>query len=161
MANEQEKTQNFEDVKGYKINFATQTLTMNYRFAEESMKYGTEEYNLLKEVKADFPNLKIVTKAGRKITTPRKTKRLTYNNMEKYIRTFENSEELLAMFNLARNRSATAKSPYKFVCDWFLMQFPNYDTFGQITEPKSKINPVPVQSIDDYKKSENQEKKVS
>jgi len=144
--------------KGYKIDFATQTLTMNYKFAAASKQFDTDEYKIIKDIKADFPNLKIVTKAGRKVTTPRKTKRLTYINMEKYIRTFENSEELLEMFNLARDRSATAKSPYKFVCDWFLMQFPNYDTFGEIAELKSKINPVPVQSIDGYKKSEKQEK---
>lgn len=152
MANKKKKTQSFEDVKGYKINFATQTLTMNYKFAEESMKFGTKEYNLLKKVKADFPNLKIVTKAGRKITTPRKTKRLSYNNMEKYIRTFENSEELLVMFNLARDRSATAKSPYKFVCDWFLMQFPSYDTFGETTDINTKVIPIPTPNIENYQK---------
>ena len=152
MANKKKKTQSFEDVKGYKINFATQTLTMNYKFAEESMKFGTKEYNLLKKVKADFPNLKIVTKAGRKITTPRKTKRLSYNNMEKYIRTFENSEELLAMFNLARDRSATAKSPYKFVCDWFLMQFPNYNSFGETTDINTKVIPISTPNIENYPK---------
>ena len=152
MANKKKKTQSFEDVKGYKINFATQTLTMNYKFAEESMKFGTKEYNLLKKVKADFPNLKIVTKAGRKITTPRKTKRLSYNNMEKYIRTFENSEELLAMFNLARDRSATAKSPYKFVCDWFLMQFPNYNSFGETTDINTKVIPISTTNIENYSK---------
>lgn len=152
MANKKKKTQSFEDIKGYKINFATQTLTMNYKFAEESMKFGTKEYNLLKKVKADFPNLKIVTKAGRKITTPRKTKRLSYNNMEKYIRTFENSEELLEMFNLARDRSATAKSPYKFVCDWFLMQFPNYDSFGETTDINTKVVPISTPNIENYPK---------
>lgn len=152
MANKKKKTQSFEDVKGYKIDFATQTLTMNYKFAEESMKFSTKEYNLLKKVKADFPNLKIVTKAGRKITTPRKTKRLSYNNMEKYIRTFENSEELLAMFNLAKDRSATAKSPYKFVCDWFLMQFPNYNSFGETTDINTKVIPISAQNIENYQK---------
>ena len=152
MANKKKKTQSFEDVKGYKINFATQTLTMNYKFAEESMKFGTKEYNLLKKVKADFPNLKIVTKAGRKITTPRKTKRLSYNNMEKYIRTFENSEELLAMFNLAKDRSATAKSPYKFVCDWFLMQFPNYNSFGETTDINTKVIPISTPNIENCPK---------
>ena len=63
--------------KGYKIDFASQTLTMNYKFAAASKQFGTDEYKIIKEIKADFPNLKIVTEAGRKITTPRKTKRLT------------------------------------------------------------------------------------
>lgn len=138
--------------KGYKIDFATQTLAMNYKFAAASKRFGSEEYNLVKSIKDDFPNLKIVTRAGRKITTPRKTKRFTYNNMEKYIRTFENSEELLAMFNLVKDRSATAKSPYKFVCDWFLMQFPDFEKFGEITDINTKVIPICAPNIENYSK---------
>ena len=38
---------NSTNVKGYKIDFTTNTVVMNYKFAEASEKYGSPEYRLL------------------------------------------------------------------------------------------------------------------
>lgn len=43
-------------VKGYKINFANNTITVNYTFKKASEEYGTAEYELLKNILADFPS---------------------------------------------------------------------------------------------------------
>lgn len=112
---------------GYTIDFATSTFTMNYTFAKASEVVGSWEYRIVKRAKEDFPDLTVVVKAGREITTPRKTRRLTYPNMEIYIREQEQSAELLKIFERIKAESKASKSPYKFVRDWFEEQFPNYN----------------------------------
>ncbi len=37
-------------VKGYKINFANNTITVNYTFKKASEEYGTAEYEILKNI---------------------------------------------------------------------------------------------------------------
>ena len=113
-------------IKGYEIDFTTNTLYMNYKFAEASTEYGTPEYKLLQNIRKDLPNIKMVKRAGRNTKTCNVNKRLTYKNMQEYIRVQENAEQLLASFMLARIESKCAPSPYAFVRDWFVKQFPNY-----------------------------------
>ena len=118
--------------KGYKINFATNTLVMNYKFYAASQEYGTDENNLVKAILADFPTLTVVVKAGRDVKPANKNKRLTYANMEKHISAYENSADLLDVFETVKALSKTAASPYKYVTDWFIEQFPNYDNQGEV-----------------------------
>lgn len=122
------KNETQEKIKGYKINFADNTFTMNYKFAAAATtQIGSAEYNILKAVKEDFPQMTIITKSGREKKSARPNKRLTYKNMETYIRAYTNdSEEALVMFEKVKNESKSAKSPYKYVSDWFKAQFPNY-----------------------------------
>ena len=118
---------NTSTVKGYKIDFTTNTMIVNYTFHAASKEYGSAEYELLKNVLSDFPNLKISVKSGREKKTPNKNKRLTYENMVKYISVYENAEELLNVFESVKARSQAEASPYKYVCDWFAEQFPEYN----------------------------------
>lgn len=117
---------NKKNIKGYEIDFTTNTLYMNYKFAEASSEYGTPEYKLLQNIRRDLPNIKMVKRAGRKQTTCNASKRLTYANMEEYIRVQDNADELMAYFEIAKAESKKENSPYAFVRDWFVKQFPNY-----------------------------------
>ena len=137
--------------KGYKINFATNTLVMNYKFYAASQEYGTDENNLVKAILADFPTLTIVVKAGRDVKTANKNKRLTYANMEKHISAYENSAELLEVFETVKALSKTAASPYKYVTDWFVVQFPDYKKAPVFKEEKLSVPPVKVPDIKEYK----------
>ena len=56
-------------VKGYKIDFANNTLYMNYKFAQAANNPQSEEYRLVAGIKKDFPKIKVITRAGRKQTT--------------------------------------------------------------------------------------------
>ena len=143
------------DLKGYKIDFAANTLTMNYKFAAAAKQYGSAEYNLIKQIQADFPTINIITKAGRNITTPRPTKRMKYVNMEKYIRAYENADELLKMFETVKKMSAPLKSPYKYVHDWFVMQFPDYKETPKLMEAKLHIIPIAAPRRDNYEKKDD------
>ena len=46
--------------------------------------------------------------------------------MQDYIMAQDDYEPLLASFMLAKIESKCAPSPYAFVRDWFVKQFPNY-----------------------------------
>lgn len=137
--------------KGCKIDFTTNTLVMNYKFHSASQEYGTPENKLVKEILSDFPTLAVVVKAGREVKTANKNKRLTYANMEKHIKAYDNADELLDVFETVKALSQTVASPYKFVSDWFVEQFPNYDKTPAFKDGKLTVLPVKVPDIKEYK----------
>ena len=142
---------------GYKIDFAKNTITVNYKFAAAINKYGSEAYNIYKDIMKDFPQLRLVVKSGRKQTTPRYNKRFTYKNMEKYISTFANSKELLIMFETVKTKSAPLASPYKYVCDWFKAQFPNYKETPTFEKNDIVVSLIPEPKEENYKQKENKD----
>ena len=113
---------------GYKIMFGDNNVIMNYKFAAAAAKYGTPENMLLRNIRNDFPGMTEVVVSGREQTTPRPNYRLTYENMEKYIKACSGSEEFLKEFETVKAQSKAATSPYKYVCDWFTTKFSDYKT---------------------------------
>ena len=120
MANKKNK------IKGYEIDFATNTLYMNYKFANAAKDVFSKEYEIYQKICNDFQNIKVIVRAGRKTKTCNANKRLTYANMESYIKVQDNADELMAAFVIAKEESKNKPSPYAFVRDWFVKQFPNY-----------------------------------
>ena len=131
-------------VKGYKLDFATNTLTINYKFHKALSDYGSPEYNRYHAIMTDFPNLTVVVRAGREITTTRPTKRLTYPNMEAYMGCFENADALLNRFAIVQQSSKVLASPYKYVRDWFQAQFPDYKDSTAFEESKPAVPLAPI-----------------
>ena len=149
------RKQRKDRTRGYKINFATNTLTLNYKFADAAFNdYGSPEYERMKAILADFPQLKVVVEAGRKITTTRETKRLTYKNMETYMGQFDNSEELLTMFSKVKKMSKPLASPYKYVSDWFEAQFPDFRDCPDLEAEDTEVNVVDAPDTNGYKAKE-------
>lgn len=137
-------------MNGYKIDFTAMTIQMNYKFAAAASQYGSSEYKLIKSIKADFPQMREVVRAGRVITTPRPTKRLTYENMKRYISAYDNSDELMERFDTVRRLSMPMKSPYKYVRDWFVAQFPNYQEQQELTERLLRATLVDIPDQREY-----------
>ena len=134
---------------GYKILFATNTVIMNYKFAAAAAEYGTKEYKIMKGIRKDFPGMAEVVMSGREQKSPRPNTRLTYENMEKFIEVQEDSEALLEVFETVKAASRASQSPYKYVCDWFKEQFPDYQKKviykdGKLTVLPDK-KPEPIQ----------------
>ena len=100
--------------EGYKILFDTSTVSMNYKFAAAAAKYGTKENTLLKNIRSDFPGMKEVIVSGRVQTTAKANHRLTYENMEKHIRVYENAEDLTGKAVARQNPSFKDGRPKKF-----------------------------------------------
>lgn len=133
-------------VKGYKIDFTNNTIIVNCKFKAASEVFDTEEYKIIKKIKADFPQMEIIVKKGREQKTSRPNKGLTYEHMEAHMEAYDNADELKEMFELVRTLSATSKSPYKYVRDWFEAQFPNYK------DPKGDEKVMAVKPITKDKK---------
>ena len=135
---------------GYKILFADNMVIMNHKFAAAAAKYGTTENTLLKNIRADFPGMKEVVVSGRVQTTAKANHRLTYENMEKHIRVYENADELLAVFETVKAASVALASPYKYVADWFKAQFPHYKEAVVFSDGKLTVVPVKKPDITEY-----------
>lgn len=149
------RTQRYS-LKGYKINYSTNTITMNYKFSKKAQDFGSPEYELMKMIKEDFPMMTTVVEAGRKITSTNVKKRLTYANIEKHIKSYDNADELLNMFELAIQMSKPLASPYKYVCDWFYAQFPEYDNPVRSMESAlGDVDPIELPDLKNYKTKNN------
>lgn len=138
-------------IAGCKIDFTTDTIVMNYKFAAAAKEYGTPEYTRLKNILADFPMMKTVVKAGREIIKARSNKRLTYANMEKYISAYSNADKLLEVFKTVKRLSKSVASPYKYVYDWFVEQFPDYKKAPIFKDDKLTVQPVEPPKTEEYK----------
>lgn len=128
MANENSK------IKGYKIDLENNQFIMNLKFQKQAEIYNTPEYDIRKNVLADFPTMKTVVRSGRTKKAPRYNKNFTYDNMYLYLSIQENSKDLIEKFVEVKKQSKGQKSPYKFVKDWFVSVFPDYRT----PSPKEK-----------------------
>ena len=138
--------------EGYKILFNENTVIMNHKFATAAAKYGTKENNLMKSIRADFPGMAEVIVSGRECDKAQTNTRLTYENMEKHIRAYDNAGELLDVFETVKALSLATASPYKYVCDWFKIQFPNYKKVPVFKDGKLTIAPVEAPKVIEYKK---------
>lgn len=143
---------------GYKIDFAKNTITVNYKFAAAINEYGSEAYNIYKDIMKDFPQLRLVVKSGRKQTTPRYNKRFTYENMKKYIvATCANADEVLQQFEIVKSKKDIIANPYKYVCDWFKLQFPDYKEVSEAAQIKKVVSIQAEPNSDKYKQKEKKE----
>ena len=137
--------------EGYKILFNENTVIMNYKFAAAAAKYGTPENKLMKDIRNDFPGMAEVVISGREQTSAKSNSRLTYENMETHIKVYENADELMDVFESVKALSQTCASPYKYVRDWFEVQFPDYKKAPVFQNGKLTIAPVATPNVIEYK----------
>lgn len=136
---------------GYKIYYQENTVVMSYKFSNEAGHRDTNAYNIIKGIRKDFPNMKEIVVSGRQKKTAAPNMRLTYANMEQYIRVYENAEELLSVFETVKAASVALASPYKYVCDWFKMQFPDYKKSVVFQDGAITSAPVDAPEMIEYK----------
>ena len=137
---------------GYKVLFATNTVVMSYKFSAAAAEYGTKEYKIMKGIRRDFPGMAEITVSGREKQTPPPNTRLTYENMEIHINAYENANDLLEVFETVKALSKVCASPYKYVHDWFVAQFPNYKSTPIFQDNKLTVIPVPAPPVKEYQK---------
>lgn len=104
------------------------TITITKAFADKLSDPNSEEYKLLRQIKADYPSLTVCRRTHRtKSNFVNQYKKLTYENMEAFIELLPNAEELLSVFNTLRTcANLVSTSPYTLVRTWFVEQFPLY-----------------------------------
>ena len=99
-------------------------------FAKNAYVFGTPEYKLWKEIKADCKDAKMVTKNIKK--NPNKktsTKNMTYERMAIYIRQQDDAKVLMLEFKKQIALSQVQTNPYRCVLAWFIQKFENYDDY--------------------------------
>ena len=100
-------------------------------FEKKARIYGTEEFKKWRELKKEFPEAEMVTKAKREDNRKVKTKNMKYKNMEAYILEQENAEELIKEFEKQIRLSKIQTSPYRAVLAWFCETFKDYDGYKE------------------------------
>ena len=126
----------------YKMDFTTNTLTITKDFEKKAMNVNSVEYQTLKQLKADFPSLRIV----RKVSPKRKSSlaRPTYDKMVKFLSCQANSAILLKEFAEVREYSKAQENPYQFVREWFFANFPNYQSLPKFDKEGNLIAPTAI-----------------
>ena len=119
----------------FTINHANNTIEMTKQFAKASGVYGSDAYKMLLKAKKQLPTYTVIVKETPNNKKPRDNyKGLTYDYMERYIKTKENNEELLKEFFELRGIGTNydeiiRKASYVQVKKWFLTTFPEIDDY--------------------------------
>ena len=142
--------------EGYKILFNDNTVIINHKFAAAAAKYGTKENRIIRNIRHDFPGMAEVIVSGRECDSAKANTRLTYENMEKHIRAYENADDLLEVLESVKALSQTCASPYKYVCDWFKAQFPNYKKTPVFKDGGLTVAPLKAPNVVEYKQKMRQ-----
>ena len=108
-------------------------------FAKNTRIYGTPEYKVWKEIKADCPAAEMVTKTIKKNPDKKtSTKNMTYENMAIYIREQDNAATLMVEFKKQIALSKVQTNPYRCVLAWFKKSFENYDDYKAFFEAEAQ-----------------------
>ncbi len=110
---------------GYKIDFASGTISVTKAFMKEAETYDSNAYKTLMTLRTELPDMRIIApKPNRK---GKKRDNLTYTNMITFINCQNNAEILLKEFVKVRDlASGQGGNAYQNVKRWFLQTFPNY-----------------------------------
>ena len=99
-------------------------------FAKNARIFGTPEYKLWREIKADCPDAQMVQKTIKKNPGKRtSTKNMTYERMAIYIREQNNAATLMVEFKKQIAISKVQTNPYRSVLAWFVQKFEGYDSY--------------------------------
>lgn len=104
----------------YNYDVLNNTLTVSEKFLKAAGKYNSAEYNVVKQLRADNPNMQIVVEKKQKSAN----KNLTFKQMEKFIMVVDADKK--TQFEMDKKISRVQSSPYHYVKTWFEHQFPHY-----------------------------------
>ena len=102
------------------------------KYETAASKYGTDEYIEVQNARRDYPNYRVVRR-NRKIKKNDTIKGLTYEVMEKYIKSHDKENSIKNHYDFLRGR--TEEMPYSAtygeIKKWFLATYPNYGKYPQ------------------------------
>lgn len=141
-------------MKEFSIDFVTDTITLTKKFYEMAKNYGSFENELLKELKEEYPSMKIeVRRVQTSSNRKNPNKGLTIAYMRKFVKImdFDNLANFKAVEVEAAELSMNNAEKYIYIKDWFLENYPNYKSFivESISEKtnKSKSEESSIKSV--------------
>lgn len=112
------------------------TAQVTKAFEKKACIFGTEEFKLWREYKKECPNARMVTKSIKKNPNQKNRRNMTFENMEAYIATQDEAEELMEEYETIKKRSKIQKSPYQYVLSWFEAKFEGFNDLDQFMAQK-------------------------
>ena len=122
-------------MKGYKIDFTTNSVTITKAFADKANEMQGEAYEKLQELRAQGFIIKARTHASPKTKLPHPS----VEQMRNYIGMVENSEVYMEMFKEVCKEAATHGREYPRIRKWFLDNFPSYRMALELNENNKVI----------------------
>ena len=119
-----------------------ETAQVTKAFEKKACIYGTDEFKLWREYKKEFPKAKMQTKSIKKNPNQKNRRNMTYPNMEAFIKTQPNRDELLNEYKTIKERSKIQTSPYQYVLTWFEGKFNGYNDLEQFMAKKEEERSV-------------------
>ena len=117
-------------MKGYKIDFTTNSVTITKAFADSANEMKGESYEKLQELRAQGFIIKARTHASPKTKLPHPS----VKQMRHYVSLVENSEEYMTAFEKVCEEATTHGREYPRIRKWFLNTFPNYCMAPELNE---------------------------
>ena len=117
-------------ISKYNYDVQTNTLTMSPAFAKQASRYGTPEYNLLMQLRHDYPGLKVEVEASKKTTHGG----LSFEQMENHIQHCKDSDKRICAFGKVKALSKSQANPYAYVKKWFLENYANYSETPELDD---------------------------
>lgn len=112
------------------------TAQVTKAFEKKACIFGTEEFRQWREYKAIYPDAKMVTKKIKKNEHQKRRRNKKFENMEEFIKTQPNADELMKEYENVQKRSKIQTCPYQYVLDWFEKKFEGYDDLAQFMNQK-------------------------
>lgn len=110
------------------------TAQVTKAFQKQAHIFGTAEFKLWREYLEIYHDAQMVTKSIKKNPDRKTNRNLTYKNMEKFLSTLPDGENLLEQFKVIKTRSCTQNNPYRFVLEWFEDKVSHYDSYASFIE---------------------------
>ena len=113
-----------------RVDIATRSITvMTKTFADKAFRFGTQEYEMLRAARNDYPDFVVKVRQIRKNSNQEHYKGLTYDFMEGYIATHD--PDALPAFNEMKLISKAHSTGYRYptIKAWFLDRYPEVSDF--------------------------------
>ena len=120
------------------INNRKNIIEITKAFEKAASRFGSDEYNMLRQAMNDNPNFKVVV--NKRKTAPASYKGLTYDFMENYIKAHDDDGSTMIEFKNLRATSDEAKAvgaeamTYGEIKAWFFQQYPVFAEFQKKRE---------------------------
>ena len=114
-----------------RVDIATRSITvMTKTFADKAFRFGTQEYEMLRAARNDYPDFVVKVRQIRKNSNQEHYKGLTIDYMRYYIEMHDTSvsDEFEQMVDIAKCHSVCKR--YPTIKSWFLDHFPEVAKFG-------------------------------
>lgn len=118
--------------KSHNIDHINQKVYLTASFLRAASRLGTPEYNELLALRRELPDYEFKKAESNRKKTTNKNKNLTYANMREHIKAVygetQKAAEMLKKMERVEALSRIQANPYKYVHDWFINEFPNYNS---------------------------------